>query len=50
MAASVLFLLPWALAFAQRLRDRHLDSGAIGIVATFSLGLPALWLAVAGRT
>jgi hypothetical protein len=48
MIALLLFLLPWALALAFVLRHRHLDSGAVGIYATVSLGLPALWLAVAG--
>jgi hypothetical protein len=47
-AASVLFLGPWVLALVQIHRHHHLDSGAIGLVATFSFGLPALWLAVAG--
>jgi hypothetical protein len=46
-AASVLFLLPWAVA-SVKVRHHHLDSGAVGLAATFSLGLPALWLAVAG--
>jgi hypothetical protein len=46
--ASALFLLPWAVVLVQVLRHRHLDSGAIGLVATLSLGLPGLWLAVAG--
>jgi hypothetical protein len=45
--AVVLFLLPWTVALALVLRH-HLDSGAIGILATASLGLPALWLAWAG--
>lgn len=47
MAALVLFLLPWAVALVN-VRHHHLDSGAVGLAATFSLGLPALWLAVAG--
>lgn len=42
-----MFLVPWAVALAQVLRHQHLDNGAVGIVATFSLGLPALWMAVA---
>jgi hypothetical protein len=42
--ALVLLLLPWAWL----LRHHHLDSGAVGLVATFSFGLPALWLGVAG--
>ena len=46
--ALALLLLPWAVALAQVLRHHHLDSGAIGIVATLSVGLPALWLAWAG--
>jgi NACHT domain len=46
-AASVLFLFPWAVALG-RVHHHHLDSGAVGLAATFSLGLPALWLAVAG--
>jgi hypothetical protein len=45
--ASVLFLLPWAVALVK-VRHHHLDSGAVGLAATFSLGLSALWLAVAG--
>jgi hypothetical protein len=44
--AVVLFLLPWAVALVN-VRHHHLDSGAVGLAATFSLGLPALWLAVA---
>jgi hypothetical protein len=48
MIALALFLLPWAVASAFALRHRHLDSGAVGILATASLGLPALWLAWAG--
>ena len=44
--AVVLFLLPWAVALVK-VRHHHLDSGAVGLAATFSLGLPALWLAVA---
>ncbi len=44
---SALFLLPWAVALVK-VRHHHLDSGAVGLAATFSLGLPALWLAVAG--
>jgi NACHT domain len=44
--ASVLFLLPWAVAVVK-VHHHHLDSGAVGLAATFSLGLPALWLAVA---
>jgi hypothetical protein len=46
--ASVLLLLPWAVALALVLRHRHLDTGAVGILATASLGLPALWLAWVG--
>jgi hypothetical protein len=46
--ASVCFLLPWAVALVQVLRRHHLDSGAVGIVVSVSLGLPALWLTVAG--
>jgi hypothetical protein len=46
--ASALFLLPWAVALVQVLRHHHLDDGAVGLVATFSLGLPALWLALVG--
>ena len=46
---SALFLLPWAVAFVVQMRlHKHLDSGAVGLAATFSLGLPALWLAVVG--
>ena len=45
--ASVLFLLPWAVALVK-VHHHHLDSGAVGLAATFSIGLPALWLAVAG--
>jgi len=45
--AAALFLLPWAVALVKVLRHQHLDSGAVGLVATVSLGLPALWLAVA---
>jgi hypothetical protein len=47
VVASVLFLLPWAVAYVK-VRHHHLDSGAVGLAATFSLGVPALWLAVAG--
>ena len=43
--ALALLLLPWAVALVQELRHHHLDGGAIGIVATLSVGLPALWLA-----
>ena len=43
----MLFLLPWAVALVQVLRHHHLDSGAVGIVVSVSLGLPALWLTVA---
>jgi len=52
--ALTLFLLPVAVALAVALvlRHHHLDSGAVigavGIVATLSVGLPALWLAWAG--
>jgi len=46
--ALVLFLTPLALALVQLLHHHHLDSGAVGIVATLAVGLPALWLAVAG--
>ena len=46
--ALVLLLLPWAVALALVLCHHHLDSGAVGILATASLGLPALWLAWAG--
>ena len=45
--AVVLFLLPWAVALVK-VSHHHLDSGAVGLAATFSLGLPALWLTVAG--
>ncbi len=45
--ALVLLLLPWAVAFVK-VRHHHLDSGAVGLATTFSLGLPALWLALAG--
>jgi NACHT domain len=48
VVAAVLFLLPWAAALVQISRHRHLDSGAVGILVSVSLGLPALWLAVAG--
>ena len=44
----MLLALPWAVALALVLRHHHLDSGAVGILATASLGLPALWLAWAG--
>ncbi len=47
-AAAVVCLLPWAWALAQVFRHQHVDSGAVGLAATFSLGLPALWLTVAG--
>ena len=43
--ATVLLLLPWVVAL---LHSRHLDNGAVGLGATFSLGLPALWLGLAG--
>jgi hypothetical protein len=43
--ATVLLVLPWAVAL---LHSSHLDSGAVGLAATFSLGLSALWLGVAG--
>jgi hypothetical protein len=43
--ALAAFLLPWAWALVQVLRHHHLDSGAVGILATLSLGLPVLWLA-----
>jgi NACHT domain len=46
--ALALLLLPWAVALVQVLRHHRLDSGAVGIVATVSLGLPALWLAWVG--
>jgi hypothetical protein len=42
-----LFVLPWAVALVK-VPHHHLDSGAVGLAATFSLGLPALWLTVAG--
>jgi hypothetical protein len=42
--ALVLLVLPWAWL----LRHHHLDSGAVGLVATFPFGLPALWLGIAG--
>ncbi len=46
--ALVLLLLPWAWALVQVLRHHQLDSGAVGIVAGLSVGLPALWLAWVG--
>ena len=42
--ALVLLLLPWVWALALVLSHHHLDSGAVGILATVSLGLPALVL------
>jgi hypothetical protein len=44
--ALVLLLLPWAVAVVK-VRHHQLDSSAVGLAATFSLGLAALWLAVA---
>ena len=46
--ALVLLLLPWVWALALVLRHVHLDSGAVGILFTVSLGLPALVLGWAG--
>ena len=43
--ALALLSLPWVVVPVQALRHQHLDSGAVGILATVSLGLPALWLA-----
>ena len=48
MAAAVLCLLPWVLVPVQVLRHQHLDIAAIGLALALSLGLPALWLTVAG--
>jgi NACHT domain-containing protein len=45
--AVALLLLPWAVALVKVPRH-HLDSGAVGLAATFCLGLPALWLGAAG--
>jgi len=42
-----LLVLPWAVALVK-VRHQHLDSSAVGLAATFSLGLPALWLGAAG--
>ena len=46
--AVALLVLPWAVALALAPLHHHLDSGAVGILATVSLGLPALWLAWVG--
>ena len=40
----VLLLLPWVVAVILVRRHHHLDSGAVGIAAAFSVGLPTLWL------
>jgi hypothetical protein len=48
MIALILLLAPGAVVLAFVLRHRHLDSGAVGILATACLGLPALWLAWVG--
>ena len=45
MVATALLVLPWAVVPVQVLRHQQLDSGVVGIVATFSVGLPSLWLA-----
>jgi NACHT domain len=42
------FLLPWAWLGVQLLLNQHPNNGAVGLAATISLGVPALWLAVAG--
>src|SRR5215469_3703185 len=41
--AAALLVVPWTVALALLVRHR-LDTGSVGTVATFSLGLPALWL------
>jgi hypothetical protein len=43
--AIVLFLLPWAVTLVLVRRHHHLDSAAVTIVVSMSLGLPAVWLA-----
>jgi hypothetical protein len=42
--ALLLLLLPWVWALVLVISHHHLDSGAVGILATVSLGLPALVL------
>jgi NACHT domain len=39
-----LLLLPWVVALILVRRHHHLDGGAVGIVAGFSVGLPTLWV------
>ena len=46
--ALVWFLLPWAWLLVELLFHQHPNNGAVGLAATISLGVPALWLTVAG--
>ena len=39
-----LLLLPWVVVLILVRRHHHLDSGAVGIAAAFSVGLPTLWV------
>jgi NACHT domain len=39
-----LLLLPWVVALVLVRGHHHLDSGAVGIVAAFCVGLPTLWV------
>ena len=39
-----LLLLPWVVALILVRRHHHLDSGAVGILAAVSIGMPTLWV------